>query len=42
MIRKIINMHWNLLQITPELQETFHNNLFVVFKVLRYLQSEKI
>ena len=28
----IINKHWNVLQINPELHETFKNNLFVAFK----------
>ena len=29
---KIINKHWNVLQINPKLQETFQNNPFVAFK----------
>ena len=32
MIHKIISKHWNILQINPELQETFQNNLLVEFK----------
>ena len=29
---EIINKHWDVLQINPELQETFQNSPFVVFK----------
>ena len=32
MIHKIISKHWNILQINPELQETFQNYLLVEFK----------
>ena len=31
-MRKIINKHWNVLQMNPELQETFQNNPFAAFK----------
>ena len=31
-MRKIINKHWNVLQINPKLQETFQNNPSVAFK----------
>ena len=32
MMHKILNKHWNVLQINPELRETFQNNPFVAFK----------
>ena len=32
MMRNIINKHWNVLQINPDLQKTFQNNPFVAFK----------
>ena len=32
MMRKIINKHWNVFEINPELQETFQSNGFVAFK----------
>ena len=32
MMRKIVNKHWNVLQINSKLQETFENNPFVAFK----------
>ena len=38
-MRKIINKHWNVLQINPKLQETFHNNAFVAFKRNKNLQE---
>ena len=36
---KIINKHWNILQINPELQGTFQNNPFVAFKRNKNLQE---
>ena len=38
-MRKIINEHWNVLQINPKLQETFQNNPFVAFKRNKNLQG---
>ena len=38
-MRKIINKHWNVLQINPKLQETFQNNPFVAFKRNKNLQE---
>ena len=38
-MRKIINKHWNVLQINPELQKTFQYNPFVVFKRNKNLQE---
>ena len=35
----IINKHWSVLQINPELQETFKNNPFVAFKRKKKLQE---
>ena len=32
MMRKIINKHWNVLQINPGFQETFQNNTFMAYK----------
>ena len=32
MMRQTIDKHWDVLQINPELQETFQNNPFVAFK----------
>ena len=32
MMHKIMNKHWNVLQINPELRETFQNNPFVALK----------
>ena len=39
MMGKIINKHWNFLQINPKLQETFQNNPFVAFKRNKNLQE---
>ena len=39
MMCKIINKHWNILQINPKLQETFQNNPFVAFKRNKNLQE---
>ena len=39
MMCKIINKHWNVLQINPGLQETFQNNLFVAYKRYKNLQE---
>ena len=39
MMCKIINKHWNILQINAKLQETFQNNLFVAFKRKKNLQE---
>ena len=36
---KVINKYWNVLQINPELQETFESNLFVAFKSNKNLQE---
>ena len=36
---KTINKHWNVLQINPELQETFQNDRFVTFKRNKNLQE---
>ena len=38
-MRKIINKHWNVLQINPKLQETLQNNPFVAFKKKKNLQE---
>ena len=32
MMRKILDKNWNVLQINPELEETFQNYMFVAFK----------
>ena len=32
MMRKILDKHWNVLQINPELEETYQNYMFVAFK----------
>ena len=32
MMRKIINKHWNAIQLNLELRETFQNNPFVAFR----------
>ena len=32
MVHQIINKHWEILQINPELRNTFQNSLFVAFK----------
>ena len=39
MVRKIINKHWNVLQINPKLQESFQNNPLVAFKRNKNLQE---
>ena len=39
MTSKIINKHWNVLQINPKLQETFQNNPSVAFKRNKNLQE---
>ena len=39
MMCKIINKHWNVLQINLGLQETFQNNLFVAYKRYKKLQE---
>ena len=39
MMRKIINKHWNVLQINPKLQETFQNNPSVAFKRNKNLRN---
>ena len=39
MMRKIINKHWNVFEINPELQETFQSNGFVAFKKNKNLQE---
>ena len=39
MMRKIINKHWNVLQINPELQQIFQNNQLVIFKRNKNLQE---
>ena len=39
MMCKIINKHWNVLQINPKLQEKFQNNPFVAFKRNKNLQE---
>ena len=36
---KIINKHWNVLQINSESWETFQNNPFVAFKRNKILQE---
>ena len=36
---KVINKYWNVLQINPELRETFENNPFVAFKGNKNLQE---
>ena len=38
-MRKIINKHWNVVQINPKLQETFQSNPFVAFKRNKNLQE---
>ena len=38
-MRKIINKHWNVLQINPKLLETFQNNPLVAFKRNKDLQE---
>ena len=39
MMRKIINKHWNFLQINPGLEEIFQNNPFVAYKKNKNLQE---
>ena len=39
MMRKIINKHWNVLQINPGLEKIFQNNLFVAYKRNKTLQE---
>ena len=39
MMRKIINKHWNVLQINPGLEEIFQNNPFVAYKRNKNLQE---
>ena len=39
MMRKIINKYWNVLQINPELRETFQNNPSVAFRKNKNLQE---
>lgn len=39
MMRKILGKNWNVLQINPELQETFQNDRFVTFKRNKNLQE---
>ena len=38
-MHKILNKHWNVLQISPELHETFQNNPLVAFKRNKNLQE---
>ena len=38
-MRKIINKHWNVLQINPGLEEIFQNNPFVAYKRNKNLQE---
>ena len=39
MMRKIISNYWSVLQINPELRESFQNDLFVVFKRKKSLKE---
>ena len=39
MTLKIINKHWNILQLNTELRETFHNKLIVALKRTKNLQE---
>ena len=36
-MRKIISKYWNVLQINPELRDTFQNNPLVAFKRKNYI-----
>ena len=38
-MHKIINKHWNVLQINPGLEQIFQNNLFVAYKRNKNLQE---
>ena len=38
-MRKIVNKHWNVLQINPGLEEIFQNNPFVAYKRNKNLQE---
>lgn len=39
MVSEVISKYWNVLQINPELQETFQSNPFVAFKRNKNLQE---